>query len=47
MGAVTLILTMIVWWRDVIREATFQGLHTMIVKQGLTDQQMRTLLEVI
>nr|WHI93464.1 cytochrome c oxidase subunit III [Halcampella fasciata] len=35
MGVVTLGLTMIVWWRDVVREATFQGLHTMVVKQGL------------
>nr|YP_009758608.1 cytochrome c oxidase subunit III [Heteractis aurora]QIN90426.1 cytochrome c oxidase subunit III [Heteractis aurora] len=35
MGAITLGLTMLVWWRDVIREATFQGLHTMVVKQGL------------
>nr|AKQ50958.1 cytochrome c oxidase subunit III [Isactinernus quadrilobatus] len=35
LGVVTLGLTMIVWWRDVIREATFQGLHTVVVKQGL------------
>nr|YP_009758582.1 cytochrome c oxidase subunit III [Epiactis japonica]YP_009758621.1 cytochrome c oxidase subunit III [Heteractis crispa]QIN90400.1 cytochrome c oxidase subunit III [Epiactis japonica]QIN90438.1 cytochrome c oxidase subunit III [Heteractis crispa]CDG50868.1 cytochrome c oxidase subunit III [Urticina eques] len=35
MGAITLGLTMLVWWRDVIREATFQGLHTVVVKQGL------------
>nr|YP_010756624.1 cytochrome c oxidase subunit III [Telestula septentrionalis]QXE46423.1 cytochrome c oxidase subunit III [Telestula septentrionalis] len=35
LGAITLILTMIVWWRDVIREATFQGHHTQIVKRGL------------
>ena len=35
MGVMGLSLTMIIWWRDVIREVTFQGLHTIIVKQGL------------
>nr|YP_011021624.1 cytochrome c oxidase subunit III [Paraschizogynium plumachela]WQM21755.1 cytochrome c oxidase subunit III [Paraschizogynium plumachela] len=29
------LLTMIQWWRDIMREATFQGLHTIKVKQGL------------
>lgn len=29
------ILVMIVWWRDVIREASFQGHHTLIVQRGL------------
>nr|YP_010583057.1 cytochrome c oxidase subunit III [Eurhadina exclamationis]UGN61503.1 cytochrome c oxidase subunit III [Eurhadina exclamationis] len=28
MGTLIIILTMIQWWRDVIREASFQGLHT-------------------
>nr|WIM51131.1 cytochrome c oxidase subunit III [Extensus latus] len=28
MGMMIIILTMIQWWRDVIRESTFQGLHT-------------------
>nr|YP_010478431.1 cytochrome c oxidase subunit III [Nesophrosyne ponapona]UVI59875.1 cytochrome c oxidase subunit III [Nesophrosyne ponapona] len=28
LGMLTIILTMIQWWRDVIRESTFQGLHT-------------------
>jgi cytochrome c oxidase subunit III len=27
--------TMAVWWRDVIREATFQGYHTPVVQLGL------------
>lgn len=27
--------TMIVWWRDVIREASFQGHHTLVVQRGL------------
>ena len=30
-----LIFTMFVWWRDVIRESTFEGHHTGIVQQGL------------
>nr|YP_010363569.1 cytochrome c oxidase subunit III [Atkinsoniella xanthoabdomena]UNZ12670.1 cytochrome c oxidase subunit III [Atkinsoniella xanthoabdomena] len=28
LGFVIIILTMIQWWRDVVRESTFQGLHT-------------------
>nr|WRY72492.1 cytochrome c oxidase subunit III [Yangida basnetti] len=28
MGTIIIILTMIQWWRDVTREASFQGLHT-------------------
>nr|YP_010148949.1 cytochrome c oxidase subunit III [Pygmaeocidaris prionigera]QQV69853.1 cytochrome c oxidase subunit III [Pygmaeocidaris prionigera] len=35
LGFVLLILTMINWWRDVIREATFQGSHTAPVENGL------------
>nr|AWX90823.1 cytochrome c oxidase subunit 3 [Cymothoa indica] len=29
------ILSMIQWWRDIIRESTFQGLHTKKVQKGL------------
>lgn len=29
------ILVMIVWWRDVIREATYMGFHTIVVQKGL------------
>lgn len=29
------LLVMIVWWRDVIREGTMQGHHTLIVQRGL------------
>jgi len=29
------IAVMIVWWRDVIREGTYQGHHTLIVQRGL------------
>nr|YP_009123030.1 cytochrome c oxidase subunit III [Austropotamobius pallipes]AJK90914.1 cytochrome c oxidase subunit 3 [Austropotamobius pallipes] len=28
-------LTMIQWWRDVVREGTYQGIHTQIVMKGL------------
>nr|WLW10967.1 cytochrome c oxidase subunit III [Arboridia sp. 1 NZ-2023a] len=31
MGLIIIILTMIQWWRDVTRESTFQGLHTIKV----------------
>jgi len=32
---IIVILVMITWWRDVIREATYQGHHTLIVQKGL------------
>ena len=32
---IMLSITMTVWWRDVIREATFQGHHTLEVQTGL------------
>jgi heme/copper-type cytochrome/quinol oxidase subunit 3 len=35
MGMVLLLLTMIFWWRDVIREGTFEGQHTHAVQLGL------------
>nr|UGK73326.1 cytochrome c oxidase subunit III [Signoretia aureola] len=31
LGLIIILLTMIQWWRDVIRESTFQGMHTMAV----------------
>nr|YP_010946965.1 cytochrome c oxidase subunit III [Sigmella normalis]WGO57722.1 cytochrome c oxidase subunit III [Sigmella normalis] len=34
-GMFIMILTMIQWWRDIIRESTYQGLHTKIVLKGL------------
>nr|YP_009331772.1 cytochrome c oxidase subunit III [Glyptocidaris crenularis]APH07349.1 cytochrome c oxidase subunit III [Glyptocidaris crenularis] len=34
-GLLLLITTMVNWWRDIIREATFQGSHTAIVENGL------------
>ncbi len=35
LGTVLLVLTIINWWRDIIREATFQGFHTLSVRKGL------------
>ena len=34
-GLVLLLLVMAFWWRDVIKEATFQGHHTPVVQIGL------------
>nr|UFZ13776.1 cytochrome c oxidase subunit III [Neurhermes tonkinensis] len=35
LGNFIIILTMIQWWRDITREGTFQGCHTLIVTIGL------------
>nr|YP_010936682.1 cytochrome c oxidase subunit III [Nesidiocoris poppiusi]WKW91652.1 cytochrome c oxidase subunit 3 [Nesidiocoris poppiusi] len=35
MGTIIILLTMFQWWRDIVREGTFQGKHTMKVVQGL------------
>lgn len=35
LGVLSVILSIIQWWRDVIREGTFQGLHTSKVQRGL------------
>lgn len=29
------LFSMVIWWRDVIREATFEGFHTNVVQSGL------------
>lgn len=34
-GLFLVIATMAIWWRDVIREGTFEGHHTLIVQKGL------------
>nr|AVN68099.1 cytochrome c oxidase subunit 3 [Blattella vaga] len=34
-GMTIMILTMIQWWRDIVREGTYQGLHTKFVTKGL------------
>jgi len=35
LGLISLISCMAIWWRDVIRESTWQGHHTAIVQRGL------------
>jgi cytochrome c oxidase subunit 3 len=35
LGLLLLLVSMFVWWRDVIRESTWQGHHTVIVQRGL------------
>nr|YP_009142707.1 cytochrome c oxidase subunit III [Gekko chinensis]AKI30052.1 cytochrome c oxidase subunit III [Gekko chinensis] len=35
LGLVTMLLTTYQWWRDIIREGTFQGHHTKLVQAGL------------
>src|SRR3954471_13805219 len=34
-GFLSVLVMMAVWWRDVIKEATFQGFHTPVVQLGL------------
>nr|UFZ13377.1 cytochrome c oxidase subunit III [Ctenochauliodes yangi] len=35
LGNIIILLTMYQWWRDITREGTFQGHHTLIVTKGL------------
>jgi cytochrome c oxidase subunit 3 len=35
LGFIGILYVMFVWWRDVIRESTFQGHHTLAVQTGL------------
>jgi len=35
LGFVALLLVMFGWWRDIVREATFEGQHTRMVQTGL------------
>nr|QJW33594.1 cytochrome c oxidase subunit III [Arge aurora] len=35
LGIINILLIMIQWWRDIIRESTFQGHHTKMVINGL------------
>lgn len=35
LGVIILLLTIIQWWRDITREGTYQGKHTLAVTQGL------------
>jgi len=35
LGLFLLLSSMYVWWRDIVRESTYQGNHTLIVQRGL------------
>nr|YP_009537992.1 cytochrome c oxidase subunit III [Litinga mimica]AYN60735.1 cytochrome c oxidase subunit 3 [Litinga mimica] len=35
LGYIIILLTMYQWWRDICREGTFQGKHTILVSKGL------------
>ena len=35
LGIITVLYVMFTWWRDIIREALFEGHHTLSVQQGL------------
>lgn len=35
LGTLSVLLSMVQWWRDIVREGTFQGLHTGKVQVGL------------
>lgn len=35
LGLIFVLASMGIWWRDVIREATFEGRHTKVVQKGL------------
>ena len=35
LGLLLVVLTKVQWWRDVIRERTFQGYHTLKTARGL------------
>lgn len=34
-GLLTILYVMYVWWRDIVREGTFEGQHTSVVQNGL------------
>lgn len=35
LGFLMILFVMFVWWRDIVRESTFEGQHTFMVQQGL------------
>nr|UBT70829.1 cytochrome c oxidase subunit III [Eupteryx gracilirama] len=48
MGMLIIILTMVQWWRDVTREASFQGLHTeKVIKSMKLGMMMFILSEIL
>ena len=37
LGFITIFYVMFTWWRDIVREATFEGQHTLQVQKGLSN----------
>ena len=35
LGTIGLLTVMFLWWKDVIKESTFEGNHTMCVQEGM------------
>jgi heme/copper-type cytochrome/quinol oxidase subunit 3 len=46
-GILSVICCMIIWWRDVIREATYNGYHTKIVQRGLRSGMLLFILSEV
>jgi len=46
-GFSRLIFSMIVWWRDIIREGTFEGQHTSLVQLGLRYGMIRFIVSEV
>lgn len=46
-GLISVISCMFVWWRDVIREATFNGNHTKTVQRGLRSGMLLFILSEV
>nr|APF47486.1 cytochrome c oxidase subunit III [Choeras grammatitergitus] len=46
-GLILLIINMFQWWRDVIRESTIQGFHTVYVLKGLQNGMMLFILSEV
>jgi heme/copper-type cytochrome/quinol oxidase subunit 3 len=47
LGLLSVIACMAIWWRDVIREATFNGFHTKTVQWGLRSSMLLFILSEV
>jgi len=46
-GLIMIIFCMFAWWKDVIRESTYEGQHTKIVQKGLTSGMLLFIISEI
>jgi len=46
-GLIGVLFTMYVWWRDIVREATFEGQHTLWVQKGMRMGMMLFILSEV